>query len=192
MLATTTVWVDTQSGAGGGAFHVSCAAGPPAASPLPLAARAFGPFALGASSCALLSLTHCDVIRAKGTAPAAGAVTDAATLDVSTSVVAGNASGLACLDPRATLDVSCSDLYQNNGPDVSGACAPTGGANLLAVDPYLCDLAGRAFGLCTNSPLLAPPACGPYWGAKPEACAACVATPAAAATWGHLKALYRR
>ena len=49
-----------------------------------------------------------------------------------------------------------------------------------------------AFGLCANSPLLSPPACGPYWGAKPEACAACVATPAAAATWGQLKALYRR
>src|SRR5439155_13388344 len=112
-----TVWVDTQSGAGGGAFHVSCAAGPPGASPVAPGTRGAGQGRLGTASCALLSLTHCDVIRARGAAPAAGAVTDAATLDVTTSVVAGNASGLACLDPRATLDVSCSDLYQNNGAD---------------------------------------------------------------------------
>ncbi len=187
VLASASVWVDTQSGAGGGAFWVSCAAGAPAAS----ARTGKGPAAM-LVSCALLSLTHCDVIRALGAAPAAGGVTDAAELDVQTSIVAGNASGLACLDPRATLAVSCSDLYQNGGADVSGPCAPPPGANLLAVDPYLCDLAGRDFGLCANSPLLAPPACDSYWGAAGQACAACGPTPTAVQTWGRVKARYRR
>jgi hypothetical protein len=190
VIATRTVWVETRSGTGGGAFHVSCAASAPGADAPRAAGWGAAAGALSAS-CALLTLTHCDVIRAAGAAPAAGAVTDAAVLDITTSIVAGNTSGLACLDPRATLDVSCSDLFENSGADVSGSCAPAAGANLLAVDPYLCDLTGRNFGLCANSPLLSPPSCAAYWGAVDQACAACSPTPAAVATWGRLKALYR-
>jgi len=186
VLASACVWVYVQSGQGGGAFWVSCAPGSPAASAKSRSSAAT------LAACALFSLTHCDVVRAVGAAPAAGGVTDAAQVDIQRSIVAGNASGLACIDPRATLTVACSDLYQNGGPDVSGACTPPPGANLLAVDPYLCDLGARDFQLCANSPLLAPPACDAYWGAAGQGCAACGPTPAATATWGQLKARYRR
>jgi hypothetical protein len=112
-------------------------------------------------------------------------------LRLSASIVAGNLSGLACLDPRATLDVTCSDLYQNGGTDLAGGCLPAVDPVNLAVDPRLCDLAGRDFGLCANSALANPPACGSYWGAQAVTCADCGPTPAAHTTWGALKAQYR-
>lgn len=176
VIASFSVLVECASALGGGAFYVSC---DPGAS------------ATLAADCALLTMTSCDILLCKGGAPAAGGVTGAGVLRITRSIVAGNSSGLACLDPRATLDVGCSDVYQNGGPDLAGSCIPAvAGAN-LSVDPRLCNLAGRDLGLCANSPLIAP-ACGDsYWGAFGPTCSACGPTPAQPSTWGRLKALYR-
>jgi hypothetical protein len=184
VLASFSVFVECASVQGGGAFHVSCDAAAPAPG------KAGGP-ASAAADCALLSMTHCDIVHARGTAPAAGAVTGAGVVRISSSIIAGNESGLACLDPRATLDVGCSDLYQNGGADLSGGCLPAAAASNLAVDPRLCDLAGRNFGLCANSALLAPGCGDDFWGAGGLACSACGPTPAHPVTWGRLKARYR-
>jgi hypothetical protein len=178
VIATGCVLVDCTSGLGGGLFHVSCA-------------PALGTNAgLRAADCALLSLTRCDLLLGKGASPAAGAATDAAAVKVASSLVAGNASGLSCLDPRATLEVTCSDLYKNGAFDVAGACVPAT-SGILALDPHLCDLAGRDFDLCANSPLLSPPCGGAPWGAGTLACADCGETPAREVSWGRLKAVYR-
>lgn len=176
VIASFSVMVECASALGGGAFYVSC---DPGAS------------AILAADCALLTMTSCDILLCKGAAPAAGGVSGAGVLRITRSIVAGNTSGLACLDPRATLDVGCSDLYQNGGPDLSGNCVPAVAGENLHVDPRLCDLPGRNFGLCANSPLITP-ACGDsYWGAYGPTCTACGPTPAQRSTWGRLKARYR-
>ena len=185
VIASFCVFVECVSAQGGGAFHVSC----DAAAPSP-GKRVAGQ-ATAVADCALLSMTHCDVLLARGAAPAAGAVTGAGVVRVSSSIVAGNESGLACLDPRATLDVACSDLYQNGGADLSGGCLPTASATNLSVDPRLCNLPARDFGLCANSALLAPGCGDDFWGAGALACAACGPTPAQPVSWGRLKARFR-
>ena len=178
VIASACVLVDCGSALGGGLFHLSCA-------------PALTSFDQATPDCAMLSMTHADLLLGRGAAPAAGAVTDAAAFHLASSLVAGNASGLACLDPRATLDVQCSDLFRNGGADVSGGCVPSTSGN-LAVDPHLCDLAGRDFGLCANSPLLDPGCGSTPWGAGVQSCGDCGPTPARPATWGSLKARYRQ
>ena len=179
VIASATVLIDCTSGLGGGLFHLSCA--PAMTAP----ARQ-----VQAAECALLSMTHCDLLLGKGAAPAAGGVTDAAAFQMESSLVAGNASGLACLDPRATLAVTCSDLYQNGGADLAGSCVANASGN-LSLDPHLCDLAGRDFGLCANSPLLDPGCGAAPWGAGVLTCPGCGPTPSRPMSWGGLKALYR-
>ncbi len=134
VLATFCTLLRNRSGLGGGAVHVSCSAAAPGA----------GGEGILAGDCALLSLAQCDVLSSAGPAPAAGEVTDAGVLRVHASIVAGNASGMACTRLRARrLPATCSALYGNNGPDLSGNCAPATDPSNLAVDPHLCDLAGR-------------------------------------------------
>jgi predicted outer membrane repeat protein len=191
VIASFCKFVECAAAQGGGAFHVSCDAGPAAGLFAPAAANIGGPASALTTDCALLSITHSDVLLSRGAAPAAGAVTDAAVLRIASSIVAGNQSGLACLDPRATLDVGCSDLYQNGGADLSGSCLPSASGATLAVDPRLCDLAGRDFGLCANSPLLDPGCGDAFWGAGGLSCGGCGPTPAQPLTWGKLKSLYR-
>ncbi len=180
-------FLECTSGRGGGGLHVSC----DAASPSAQAGRTFPNSTRALSDCALLSITHSDVLLARGTAPAAGGVTGAGVLRIASSIVAGNQSGLACLDPRATLDIGCCDLYQNGGPDLSGSCLPAAAATNLAVDPRLCDLAAHDLGLCANSPLLTPGCGDDFWGVGGLACASCGPTPTHPETWGALKARYR-
>ena len=190
VIASFCVLVECASGLGGGGFHVSCdAASPVPPSPHAPAARARG--GLVQADCALLSMTNCDLLLSRGAAPAAGAVTGAGVVRLASSIVAGNASGLACLDPRATLDVTCTDLYRNGGVDLAGSCLPAMAPSNRAVDPRLCSLAGRDFGLCSNSELISPGCGQPYWGASGPSCGACGPTPARPLTWGGLKALYR-
>lgn len=190
VIASFSVLVDCGSGLGGGAFHISCDSGSPRDLPGVRTPATIAPATI-AADCALLTMTNCDLLVCRGAAPAAGAVTGAAVLRITSSVVAGNASGLACLDPRATLNVSCSDLYQNGGPDLSGSCVPIAPPGNLSVDPRLCNLAGRDFGLCANSQLIDPGCGDAFWGAGGPSCAACGPTPATPATWGRLKVLYR-
>ncbi|MEP7027479.1 MAG: hypothetical protein ABI960_02680 [Candidatus Eisenbacteria bacterium] len=190
VIASFCAFLDCTSGQGGGGFHVSCDAGSPGLA----AARTpgLGALAPAITDCALLSITHGDVLLARGPAPAAGAVTGAGVVRISSSIIAGNQSGLACLDPRATLDVTCSDLYANGGVDLSGSCLPASAASNLAVDPRLCDLPGRTLGLCANSALLSPGCGDDFWGVGALACGACGPTPTRPTTWGLLKARYRR
>jgi hypothetical protein len=110
---------------------------------------------------------------------------------IATSIVVGNTSGLSCLDSRAVLDVTCSDLYANGGSDLGGACAPALDPGNRAVDPHLCGLGAGDVGLCSNSPLADPGCDEAIWGSAGVRCGPCGPTPAAASTWGRVKARYR-
>lgn len=188
VLASYCTFLRNGAAAGGGAFHVSCdAAAPDGGSAAPRPAGAAGL----AADCALLSLTHAGILAGSGAAPAAGAVTGPAVVRLLSSLVAGNPSGLACLDSRSTLDVTCSDLYANGGPDLSGNCAPATDPSNRAVDPHLCDLAGGDVGLCVNSPLVDPGCGDAHWGPAGVRCGPCGDTPAAATSWGRIKIRYR-
>lgn len=178
ILATFCTFLRNASGQGGGAFHVSCSADGPVVPRL-------------MAGCALLSLSQCDVLSSAGPPPAAGGVTDAGVLSVHASIVAGNASGLACTDSRATLEVTCSALYGNGGVDVSGNCAPAADPTNRAIDPHLCDLAGGAVGLCSNSALVDPGCGDAFWGSSGVQCADCGPTPTRPMTWGRVKVRYR-
>ncbi len=187
VLATFCTFLRNGSSQGGGGVYVSCAAGAPEQPgdtivPAPQ---------LGAADCALLSLAQCDLLSSTGTAPAAGEVTDAGALRLHASIVAGNASGLACTDSRATLEAGCSALFGNHGADLSGNCAPAADGSNLAVDPYLCNLSAGDVGLCANSPLVAPGCGDAFWGSTGVTCGDCGPTPARASTWGRLKVRYR-
>jgi hypothetical protein len=181
VLASYCVFLRNAAAGGGGAFHVSCDAAAPGGT---------GP-ALAGADCALLSLIHVDILAGGGAVPAAGAVSGAGVVRIRSSLVAGNASGLACLDSRATLDVTCSDLYANGGADLSGNCAPPLDPSNRSVDPYLCDLAGGDVGRCANSPLAEAGPCDPDWGSSGVRCGPCGPTPVASSTWGRIKARYR-
>ena len=180
VLASYCTFLRNGAAAGGGAFHVSCAAAAPGTAPAGLAA-----------DCALLSLTHAGILSGGGAPPSAGAVTGPAVVRLLSSLVAGNASGLACLDSRSTLEVTCSDLYANGGPDLTGNCAPVNAPSNRAVDPHLCDLAGGDVGLCANSPLVDPGCGDAEWGPAGVRCGPCGNTPAAATSWGRIKVRYR-
>ncbi len=187
VLATFCTFLRNGSGLGGGAVSVGCTAGAPArpgdgSAPAPLPA---------AADCALLSLAQCDVLASTGAAPAAGEVTAAGALRLHASIVAGNASGLACTDSRATLEAGCSALFGNNGADLSGNCAPLADASNLAVDPHLCNLPAGDVGLCANSPLVAPGCGDAFWGSTGVTCGGCGPAPARASTWGRVKVRYR-
>lgn len=176
VLASFCTFLRNSAAGGGGAFHVSC--------------DATAPGALGAD-CALLSLTHSDLLANAGAPPAAGAVSGTGVVRIASSIVVGNTSGLSCLDSRAVLDVTCSNLYANGGPDLGGACAPAADADNRAVDPHLCDLEAGDVGLCSNSPLAVPGCDEAIWGSAGVRCGACGPTPAAPTTWGRVKARYR-
>ncbi|MEO6462444.1 MAG: hypothetical protein ABIP29_05160, partial [Candidatus Eisenbacteria bacterium] len=184
VLASYCTFLRNGAAAGGGAFHVSCDAAAPGGG------LAEGGTGL-AADCALLSLTHAGILACVGAAPAAGAVTGPAVVRLRSSLVAGNASGLACLDSRSTLDVTCSDLYANGGPDLAGNCAPVTDPTNRAVDPHLCDLAGGDVGLCANSPLVDPGCGDSEWGPASVRCGPCGDTPAAPTSWGRIKVRYR-
>lgn len=178
VIVSFSTFLRNGSGGGGGAFHVSCEASAPSFQ------------GQAAVDCALLSMTNVDILRSTGTAPAAGAVTGSAVVHLDASIVVGNASGLACLDSRSTLDVMCSNLYANGGPDLEGNCSPAVDPNNRAVDPFLCDLAAGDVGLCANSPL-ANPGCGDtVWGSGGVRCSDCGPTPARSTTWGRVKVRY--
>jgi hypothetical protein len=179
VIASYCTFLGNGSGAGGGAFHVSCDAGAP------------GARGATAADCALLSLTHTDILKSSGAPPAAGAVDGPGVVRMASSLVVGNASGLACLDSRATLDVTCTDLYANQGADLAGNCAPVHAATNRSVDPHLCDLAGGDVGLCANSPLVDPGCGDAEWGSAGVTCGPCGDTPAAATSWGRVKVRYR-
>jgi hypothetical protein len=179
VLVSHSAFVACESGQGGGAFFVSCDPAAPSR-------------AAAGVDCALLDLTNVDILVCRGAAPAAGGVTDAATVRMRSSVVAGNASGLSCLDSRATLEVGCSLLYENGGTDLDGPCVPALDPSNRSEDPRLCDLPGRDLHACSNSPLLDPGCGDAYWGSQGEGCATCGPTPAAPQTWGRIKARYHR
>ncbi len=188
VLASFCTFLRTAAAGGGGAFHVSCDAAAPGGRIA--RARDAGTPTLTAD-CALLSMTHVDVLAGGGAPPSAGAVTGPAVVRLRSSLVVGNASGLACLDSRATLDVTCSDLYANGGPDLAGNCAPVIDPSNRSLDPRLCDLAGGQIGLCANSPLVDPGCGDAEWGSAGVLCGPCGDTPAAPTSWGRIKVRYR-
>jgi len=141
------------------------------------------------AGCSLVQLAHVDLIRNQAPGSGAGGADGASRIEAQACVVAFNDGGLACLDPRATIDVGCSLLHANGPPgsDCAGSVSDT-----TSADPLLCDLAGGQFERCAGSPALAPAACGePFLGALGQGCPSCATTPTQSVTWGGLKARYR-
>jgi len=122
-----------------------------------------------------------------------------APVTIFATLVAFNRSGEALhWDGTGTLDVTCCDLFGNEGGDWVGSIADqlhTGG-NFQA-DPCFCDATGADFHLCADSPCLPgqhPWGCGDLVGAFGTGCPACdCGQPIATedASWGSLKLLYR-
>jgi hypothetical protein len=185
VIASHCTILRSAAAGGGGGFHVSC---DPAA---PGGAGPSGGDELAGADCALLSVTQSELLVSSGAAPAAGAVTGAAVVRIATSIVVGNTSGVSCLDSRATLEVTCSDLYANGAFDLEGLCAPPLDPANRALDPHLCDLGSGDVTLCANSPLVDPGCGDAHWGSAGVACGPCGPTPAAPTTWGRVKARYR-
>jgi len=165
-----TVFSNNQALEGGGAY-----------------ATCDGPAAAG---CSVVHFTHADLFRNAAASSGAMGAGGASRIETEASVIAFNSGGIACLDPRATIDIACTLLHAN-GADPFPGCASSV-SDTTTADPLLCNLDGGDFERCAGSPALSPAACGtPFLGALGLGCAACASTPAKGVTWGGLKARYR-
>jgi hypothetical protein len=138
------------------------------------------------------SFVRCTFVRnhaqeASGIAVSAG---QPVTHHMDGSIIAGGINGpaIACLG-GATLVLTCSDLFGNEGGDWVGCVAgQQGQSGNFSADPYFCDEAVDNFALAESSPCLPgnhPQGanCGVI-GAKEAGCAVAVE----ATTWGRIKA----
>lgn len=142
------------------------------------------------AACSLVQLAHVDLVHNQAPGSGAAGADGASHLEAQACVVAFNDGGLACLDPRATIDIACSLLHAN-GPAAGSGCAGSV-SDTTSADPLLCDLSGGQFERCAGSPALSPASCGePFLGALGEGCPSCATTPTQTVTWGGLKARYR-
>ncbi len=117
---------------------------------------------------------------------------NSSTFGLSKTIIAFNVAGEAVADDgSATITLSCCDLFGNDGGDWVGSIAAQAGVNgNISADPFFCDVSNDDFSLAENSPC-APPlsgACGRI-GAYDTACPP---NGVEAATWGGIKAAYRR
>ena len=102
-------------------------------------------------------------------------------------------AGVAC-DNQATADLSCCDVYGNQGGDWTGCIAGQLGTDgNIAADPLFCDLPGGNLTLCADSPC-APAQSGAceLIGALDVGCGTCGVTALEPTTWGRIKALHGR
>lgn len=88
----------------------------------------------------------------------------------------------------ARIEISCSDVFKNDGGDWT-ACIETQRRDNLSADPLFCDADAGDLTLRIDSPCVAPdlPGCGPI-GAFGVGCGP---TPVTAASWGRVKARFR-
>jgi len=136
-------------------------------------------------------IENCTFVR--NTAPWGGVVhmMAGAELTLRHTILAFNqCEGAISGTDRGTAQLSCCDLYGNEGGDWIGAIADQlGVSGNLNADPRFCAPAADDFGLADDSPCSPGqnPECG-LIGAWPVACAG---VPARAVRWGFLKSLYR-
>jgi len=135
---------------------------------------------------ASLTLANCTI----GANPSTGLVADGdVDATVENTIIAYNGPGAAvtCADPSATVTLSCSDLFGNEGGDWTGCIAGQAGtAGNLAADPLFCNRPAYDYHLAAASPC-APAqsgACGLIGALEPLDCPNAVAP----ATWGGIKA----
>ena len=142
------------------------------------------------AGCAKVHLAHDDLVHNFAANSGAAAADGASLVEAEACVIAFNGGAIACLDPRATIDIACT-LLHGNGPDPGSGCAGTV-SDTTSADPLLCNVAGGDLERCAGSPALTPAACGaPFLGAQGEGCSACGFTRAQSITWGGLKGRYR-
>lgn len=143
----------------------------------------------GGGACTIVQLAHVDLVRNRGGGSGAAGIDGSARLEATASVVAFNEGGIACLDPRATIDLGCT-LLHDNGPASGFGCSASM-TDTTTADPRLCGVATGNLERCADSPALSA-ACGaPFLGALGLGCPACGVTPSVPLTWGSLKARYR-
>jgi len=143
----------------------------------------------GGGACTLVQLTHVDLVRNRGGGSGAAGIDGSARLEATASVVAFNEGGIACLDPRATIDLRCTLLHGNGAASGFGCSASM--TDTTTADPRLCGVATGNLERCADSPALTS-ACGPpFLGALGVGCATCGITASTPLTWGSLKARYR-
>ncbi len=111
--------------------------------------------------------------------------TAGAAITVARNLIGRNQIGLTC---ESALTLDCNDVWQNTAIDYDGPCGPH--PTDFALDPEFCCPDGSCFTLQTDSPC-APAnsgGCGQV-GARPVGCGAATVE---GATWGEIKARFRR
>ena len=111
--------------------------------------------------------------------------TAGAAITVARNIIGRNQIGLTC---ESALALDCNDVWENTAIDYEGPCGqhPTD----FALDPEFCCMDGSCFTLQADSPC-APASsggCGQV-GARPVGCGAAAVE---GATWGEIKARFRR
>jgi hypothetical protein len=115
----------------------------------------------------------------------------ASAADLNYCIVAFNTAGEAIVcEDGSSSDISCTDIYGNDGGDWTGCIAGQESGN-LSVDPRFCGLLSADYSLCANSLCLPDHNdCYALMGAHDAGCGDCNSV-VESASWGAIKALYR-
>jgi len=138
-------------------------------------------------------LLNCTVVGNSATGIGGGVLckfSDSATL--TNCIVAGNTggAGVACYAPTDVMTLSCCDVWDNVGGNYGANMTDqTGVSGNISTDPLFCDAALSVYTLDAASPCApANNSCGVYMGSEIVGCD----SPVTHATWGAVKALFKR
>lgn len=163
----------------------------------------FAPFPGGDSSAlyarnATLHVSHCTFVRNRNNCGRQGSsiTIDGGTASIDHTIIAfggqlGPPDGaIHCIGAPASLAVTCTDIFGNDGGDWTGCIAGIDGTNgNISLDPLFCDLAGGDLSVNAASP------CAPEHSGECDLIGAlgvgCGPTALESHSWGSIKALYR-
>ena len=142
------------------------------------------------------SLTGCSVVRNIGSEGVGLFLKNGSTGEVENTIIAFSVDGNAVtVDGTSTINLTCTDIYGNEGGDWTGSVAGQAGiSGNLSSNPLFCSTETSLLELAAASPCLpAGNSCGVIIGARGMGCAGADVPEAKTldATWSTIKSLYR-
>jgi len=127
----------------------------------------------GVYSAAGMTMSHCTVVdNYTGYYGAGVEVLQGQQNLIENSIIAFNRNAEGVFTIMGDMDITCSDVYGNEGGNYGGSTADMTGSLNISEDPLFCNAAGGDYYLNADSPVLTPPeqSCGDIMGALGVRC----------------------